>query len=74
MGIPDSEQGRIFDKFYRAHAGHEQDTGGAGLGLTVVKHIVDAHEGTIHVESTVGEGSTFTLIVPRLHGSSQEDD
>ncbi|HEX9973017.1 MAG TPA: ATP-binding protein, partial [bacterium] len=62
IGIPDSAQKYIFDKFYRAHAGHEKDTGGAGLGLTVVKHIVDAHHGKIELESVVGKGSAFTII------------
>jgi two-component system phosphate regulon sensor histidine kinase PhoR len=46
--------------------GNEPDTGGAGLGLTVVKHIVEAHRGEIKVESKVGEGSSFTIILPRL--------
>jgi signal transduction histidine kinase len=67
VGIPESEQSRIFEKYYRAHMGNEPDTGGAGLGLTVVKHIVEAHRGEIRVESRVGEGSSFTIILPRFH-------
>jgi len=67
IGIPESEQSRIFEKFYRVHAGNLPDTGGAGLGLTVVKHIVEAHQGRIEVESKVGEGSSFTIILPRFH-------
>jgi signal transduction histidine kinase len=63
IGIPESEQKKIFEKFYRAHTGHEKDTGGAGLGLTVVQHIVDAHNGKIELESKVGEGSTFTIVL-----------
>ena len=66
IGIPEGEQNRIFEKFYRVHMGNEPDTGGAGLGLTVVKHIVEAHRGKIRVESKVGEGSSFSLILPRL--------
>jgi signal transduction histidine kinase len=66
IGIPESEKNRIFEKFYRAHSGKEQDTGGAGLGLTVVQHIVEAHGGTIEVESKVGEGSSFTIILPKI--------
>jgi two-component system phosphate regulon sensor histidine kinase PhoR len=65
IGIPESEQKKIYEKFYRAHSGHERDTGGAGLGLTVVQHIVDAHNGKIELESNVGEGSTFTIILPK---------
>ncbi len=64
IGIPDSRQNRIFDKYYRAHVGHEQDKGGAGLGLTVLKHIVYAHQGKIELESKVNRGSTFTIILP----------
>jgi signal transduction histidine kinase len=57
-------QNRIFNKYYRAHVGHEQDKGGAGLGLTVLKHIVDAHQGKIELESKVNQGSMFTIILP----------
>jgi signal transduction histidine kinase len=64
IGIPEAEQRRIFDKFYRSRAANEGDAGGAGLGLTVVQHIVDAHGGRIEVESKVGEGSRFTVVLP----------
>ena len=64
IGIPESKQNRIFTKYYRAHVGHEQDKGGAGLGLTVLKHIVDAHQGKIELESKVNQGSRFTIILP----------
>jgi signal transduction histidine kinase len=66
VGIPESEKGRIFEKFYRASTRNQVDTGGAGLGLTVVKNIVEAHGGAIIVESKVGEGSSFTVSLPRL--------
>jgi signal transduction histidine kinase/tetratricopeptide (TPR) repeat protein len=66
IGIPEGEQRRIFEKFYRSRAGNEGDAGGAGLGLTVVQHIVGAHGGRIDVESTVGEGSSFTIVLPGL--------
>ncbi len=64
IGIPDADLSRIFEKFYRGHAETGRDTGGAGLGLTVVKHIVEAHRGKIEVESRVGEGSSFTIVLP----------
>jgi signal transduction histidine kinase len=64
IGIPEAEQRRIFDKFYRCRAANEGDAGGAGLGLTVVRHIVEAHGGRIEVESKVGEGSRFTIVLP----------
>jgi signal transduction histidine kinase len=70
MGIAEADQRRIFDKFYRSHAANEGDAGGAGLGLTVVQHIVSAHGGTIEVESKVGEGSSFTVVLPGLQGNA----
>ena len=73
IGIPEGEQNRIFEKFYRVHMGNEPDTGGAGLGLTVVKHIVEAHRGKIQVESKVGEGSSFSIILPRLQESPRAE-
>jgi signal transduction histidine kinase len=65
IGIPEAKQKYIFDKFYRAHSGNEKDTGGSGLGLTVVKHIVDAHHGKIELESAIGKGSTFIIVLPK---------
>jgi signal transduction histidine kinase len=70
IGIPQGDQNRIFEKFYRAHAGNKRDTGGVGLGLTVVQHIVEAHQGKIEVESKVGEGSSFTIILPKFQESA----
>jgi signal transduction histidine kinase len=70
IGIPEADQSRIFEKFYRGHAETGRDTGGAGLGLTVVKHIVEAHQGKIEVESKLGEGSSFTIILPKFQESA----
>jgi signal transduction histidine kinase len=70
MGIPEAEKQRIFDKFYRSRAANEGDAGGAGLGLTVVRHIVDAHKGRIELESKVGEGSSFTIVLPALQADA----
>lgn len=64
-GIPQEEQSRVFEKFYRATnmAGNE-GIQGSGLGLAIVKSIVDSHQGRVWVESTVGKGSTFLVILP----------
>lgn len=61
-GIPAQDQAHIFDKFYRGQNMDKQQ--GSGLGLAIVKSIVDAHRGRIWVESTVGEGSSFFVVLP----------
>jgi len=63
-GISSEDQTKIFDKFYRASNGNVHNTKGTGLGLTLVKHIVDAHKGEIKLNSKLDEGSVFRLIFP----------
>ena len=65
-GIPQSEHARIFEKFYRA-SNVPDAVGGSGLGLAIVKSIVDTHQGRIWVESAVGKGSTFFVVLPAYH-------
>jgi two-component system NtrC family sensor kinase len=62
-GIPATDQPYIFDKFYRA-SNVPMDTPGTGLGLAIVKSIVDNHQGRIWVDSAVGQGTTFTVVLP----------
>ena len=64
IGIPKNEQRSIFEKFYRAKDALLHSITGTGLGLTIVKQIVEAHSGTIEVESEVGKGSLFTVRIP----------
>lgn len=63
-GIPKSEHGRIFDSFYQVDGSSTREHGGAGLGLAIVRSYVEAHHGTVYVDSHPGEGSTFTLSFP----------
>ncbi len=65
VGIPSRDLERIFERFYRVDAGRSRSTGGTGLGLAIVRHVAANHRGSIHVESREGEGSTFTLTLPR---------
>ena len=60
-GIAKEHHGRIFQRFYRVDKSRSRQLGGTGLGLSIVKHITQAHGGTVSVESVVGKGSTFTL-------------
>jgi two-component system OmpR family sensor kinase len=63
-GIPAAEVGRIFGRFTRVDAGRSRETGGFGLGLAVVKAIAEAHHGSVQVQSAVGRGSVFELLLP----------
>jgi two-component system, OmpR family, phosphate regulon sensor histidine kinase PhoR len=63
-GIPLADQPHIFERFYRVHKDRSRDAGGTGLGLSIVKHTVQAHGGTVSLESAPGFGSTFTIRLP----------
>jgi two-component system phosphate regulon sensor histidine kinase PhoR len=64
LGIPPERQGRIFERYFRAHAGTPQDYGGLGVGLDVAREIVARHGGKIWFESEPGAGSTFSFSLP----------
>ncbi len=63
-GIPGSDQKRIFDKFYRGKDPLERTIEGSGLGLSMVKHVVQAHGGRVGVKSELGKGAAFTVLLP----------
>jgi signal transduction histidine kinase len=64
IGIPEASLPRIFDRFYRVDAARRGTTGSNGLGLSIAKRVVEGHGGHIEVESEVGKGSTFRIVVP----------
>ena len=74
IGIPADQLERIFERFYQVDGGTQRQYGGVGLGLALVKEIVEAYGGRVTVESRVGEGSTFTVLLPIATNASAEGD
>ncbi|WP_121257935.1 sensor histidine kinase [Nocardioides ferulae] len=74
IGIPADEIDRIFERFYRVDPARHRSTGGTGLGLSIVKHVAATHGGEVRVWSVEGQGSTFTLSLPRHHRHDGAED
>ncbi len=71
IGIPESERKKIFQKFYRVGDSLVHNTKGSGLGLSLVEHIMRVHNGKVVLDSTVGQGSTFSLIFPIIRNRGE---
>ena len=65
IGIPEGEQDRIFERFYRVDKSHSKASGGTGLGLSIVKHAVQYHHGTVELHSEEGKGTTICILLPK---------
>jgi len=72
VGISDEDQKHIFEKFFRGGGDISQEVKGVGLGLSLAQHIVNAHGGSIDLESKAGEGSTFTVALPARPGPAED--
>ena len=72
IGIPDEARDRIFERFYRVDAARSRAVGSTGLGLSIVRHLVQAMGGSIRVESEIGVGSRFIFTVPRAPEESAD--
>jgi len=70
MGIPEEELPHIFERFFRGSRPQSMQIAGTGLGLPIVKEIVELHGGRVTVESLVGEGTTFTVWLPLAEGEA----
>lgn len=64
-GIPPEHLPKVFDRFHRVDASRERGSGGTGLGLAIVRSIVEAHGATVSIASTMGKGTTVTILVPQ---------
>lgn len=74
IGIAADDQQRVFERFYRVDKARSRQTGGTGLGLAIVKHVIANHGGNISLSSELGEGTTFTLALPRYQGEGRDGD
>lgn len=74
IGIPEADQARIFERFYRVDPARSRETGGTGLGLSIVKHVAANHGGEVKVWSSPNVGSTFALRLPLYTGTGDGED
>jgi two-component system phosphate regulon sensor histidine kinase PhoR len=74
IGIPSDELGSVFDEFFRASNARKSEKDGTGLGLSIVKQIVERHGGEITVQSREGQGTTFSVTLPKSNSGKRQLD
>ena len=67
IGINEEDFERVFKRFYRVDEARSRDSGGSGLGLSIIKNVVKKHQGSIELTSEIDKGSTFTIRLPLIH-------
>ena len=73
IGIPEDSVDHIFERFFRVDKARSREVGGTGLGLSITKNVIQMHHGVIDVESTQGEGTTFSMRIPLNYVPRQEE-
>ena len=73
IGIPEADLPNVMDRFYRVDGSRQRSTGGSGLGLAIVGRIIHRHQGKITIDSTLGEGTTVSIWLPRYGVLSESD-
>ena len=74
IGIPPDQLNRVFDRFYQVDASQTREHEGSGIGLALVKELVELHHGTVQVQSEMGRGTTFTVLLPLGRGHLEDDE
>lgn len=74
IGIAPEDIPRVTERFYRVDKSRSRETGGTGLGLAIVKHVLFRHQAQLQIESEIGKGSTFKIVIPKVRLFDEEEE
>ena len=74
IGIAPEDIPRVTERFYRVDKSRSRETGGTGLGLAIVKHVLFRHQAQLQIESEIGKGSTFKIVIPKVRLLDEEEE